>query len=273
MDIRPSPHDPPLASVLVCTTRPESYAALVASLAHQTEVNYELITIPELGPLAALRNQGLRVARAPVVCVIDDDTVLPPGWLAGVLDTLRRHPEAVGVSGPAIIPPAWRIHRALFRHRGLQHLYTFLFLDGNRIPGTISRAGAPTTCAAEATCAYEGPVAFLEACNMSFRTDALRRVGGFDERYLALGEFSEPDVAYRLRALDPRAVCWFTPQARLDHHPAGGVATLRRRETRTRLANYHLFAAQWVQPCWRHTAYRAFLRTYYALLGWRIISP
>ena len=256
----------------MCTTRRESYQALVTSLARQTEDNYELLTIPERGPLAALRNQGLRAAHAPVVCFIDDDTICPPTWLSGVLDAFRR-PAVVGVSGPAIITDYWRRNRHLFRYPALLDLYGRLFLDGNCVPGHLCRSGAPTTVSADTTCTYEGPVDFLEACNMAYKTDALKGIGGFDEAYRALGEWSEPDCAYRLRAAAPGTYCYFTPAARLFHQPARGVATLRRRHTTTRYRNYSLFAARWVKPCWRHTAYRAFLRTYFAAVEGGLVSP
>ena len=269
MYVRPSPTGAPRASIILCTTRADSYATCVASLDAQTEVNYELITLDEIGPLARIRNQGLRAATAPVVCFIDDDTVVPPTWLRGVLAGFERGPRIVGVSGPAIIPLAARHHRDLFRYRQLLQLYRCLFLDGDHQPGSISRAGAAATSSADEDCNYEGVVDYLEACNMSFRRDALNAVGGFDEAYRDLGEWCEPDLCYRLRAADPTVQCYFTPTAALIHRPALGAATLRRRQTRSRLANYRLFARRWVRPCWQHTLYTAFMGTYYASLECR----
>ena len=265
----------PSASIIVCTTRPESYQALVASLQRQTEQAYELITIRERGPLAALRNDGLRRVHAPVVCVIDDDTVCPPTWLAGLLRVFEQHPEVVGVSGPAIIPAHWRANRHLFRYPWLTRLYTACFLDRDRRqrPGTVCRSGAVTLVSADADCTYEGPVDYLEACNMAFRTDALRAVGGFDEAYTELAEWCEPDVCFRLRALYPGRVCWFTPAARLYHQPARGGATVRRRKTRSRLANVLLFQARWVPPSWRRDAYQTFLRAYFLMVELGVVKP
>ena len=247
-----------------CTTRPESYGAFLASLKRQTEGRYELITIDDLGPLAALRNHGLRLAVAPVVCFLDDDTVLPPTWLRAVLDAFRQHPEAAGVSGPAIITAYWRGNRDLFRYPLLLRGYQHLFLDGNRRPGHITRAGAATTLACDEDCTYTGEVDYLEACNMSWRTSIVRDLGGFDEAFSDLGEWCEPDLARRVRQAHPGLVCYFTPAAALFHQPATGHATLRRRATATRLANYLLYASRWVKPHWRATAYRVFLRTYFA---------
>src|SRR3990167_6587276 len=157
MHVRPSPYrTQPALSVVICTTRPACYAALLQSLAEQTEPNYEVITIDDRAPLTWCRNQGLSVARGAVVSVIDDDTLLPPGWVAGVLGAFQRHPHALGVSGPAIIPASHRANRQLFRYHLLHTWYAHLFLDGNRVPGHICRSGAPTTCSANESCTYEG---------------------------------------------------------------------------------------------------------------------
>lgn len=254
----------PKVSVVVCTyNRPDSYAALLASLVRQTEVNYELITITERGSLAQLRNRGLSRAHGAVVAFLDDDVVCPNEWLAGVLEAFRT-PTVNGVTGPAIITPYFRRHRDLFRYPGLKHFHDYLFTESQR-PGVLSKAGTFNTLAAEEDCAYQGTVDYLEACNMSFRTEALRKIGGFDVAYGGIGDWSEPDACFRLRSTVGGKL-WFTPRARLFHQPAIGGATLfRRGDARQRLANYSLFARRWVQPHWRHTLYRIFLTIYYTL--------
>lgn len=262
----------PKASLVICTTRPDAYATLMRSLHDQTEQDFEVITIDERGPLARLRNQGVARAQASVVCVIDDDTVCPPGWLAGVLDTFRRYPDVVGVSGPAIIPGEFRSNRQLFRSQLLTWGYERLFVDHPNVPGHVSQSGAVTLASASPTCAYEGPVDYLEACNMSWRTAALRGIGGFDEAYGDLGEWSEPDVAYRLRR-HLVGTCHFTPAAALYHCPSRGGATVRRKSTRSRLDNLRLFHARWVPDTWRSRAYRAFVATYFAALEAGVLKP
>ena len=260
----------PKASIIVCTTRPEAYAALLASLKQQTVQTFELFTIRQRGPLNSLRNGGLSFANAPITCIIDDDTICPPRWLEGILATFAKHPEVVGVSGPAIITDAWRKNRHLFRYPWLSRLYRWAFLDHPDIPGHISRSGAPTTCSADADCRYEGYVDFLEACNMSWRTQPLRAIGGFDETFGDLGEWGEPDCAARLR---PAGRCYFTPAASLFHQPARGGATLRRKRTQSRLQNVELFHRRWVAPSWRAAAYRGFLRLYFGALELGLVKP
>ena len=257
----------PKASVVVCTwNRPDSLARCLASLKQQTEQRYELILRPERGPLAVIRNRGLSVARGPVVCFIDDDTVCPPGWLAGVLAGFRHGADVIGVSGPAIIPEASRQHRDLYRWHGLRLCYERIFIDRPDLPGHISRSGAPTLASSDATNRYTGPVTYLEACNMSFRTNELRAVGGFDEGFQDLAEWCEPDVCFRLRQAFPGSVCWYSHAAGLRHEPSPAGATALRRGTGSRLANYQRFAERWVPPSPASRRYRTFLRTYYRWL-------
>ena len=253
------------ASVIIPTYgRPDSYAACVASLQRQTEVAYELIPIRERAPLVWCRNEGLRRATAPVVCFIDDDVVCPPGWLAGVLDAFRAA-RVVGVSGPAIITPYFRYHRDLFRYRHLKRLHDWCFVDNPQQPGHLTCAGTYTTAAADEDCTYDGEVDYLEACNMSFRTAALKAVGGFDESFKGIGDWSEPDAGFRVRRATG-GVLWFTPRAALFHQPALGGPTVHRwKDARNRMENYTLFASRWVRPHPRATAYRAFLAAYYTL--------
>ena len=123
---------------------------------------------------------------------------------------------------------------------------------------------------------YEGEVDYLEACNMAFRTEALRSVGGFDETFGGIGDWSEPDAAIRVR-MQTGGTLWFTPAARLVHQPAlGGAMCFRQSDAFQRLANYRLFAARYGFHGYRHQLYQAFLTTYYTLqwgLAWRSLLP
>ena len=168
----------------------------------------------------------------------------------------------VGVSGPAVIPSENLRQRDLFRWPLLKAGYDRVFLGKQALlPGHITAAGTWTTGAVREECAYEGEVEFLEACNMSFRRSHLQKIGGFDEGYGGIGDWSEPDAAFRLRAGGGRL--WFTPKAKLYHHPSRTGAYSKRRGDKARLTNYYRFAQRWVQPNLRHCLYRVFLRAYY----------
>ena len=257
--------------VIPSLDRPLELAQCLSSLKAQTESRYDLLILKERGPLAIIRNQGLSQTRTDLVVFVDDDTVCPPTWLSSVINCFQIRPEVVGVTGPAVIPAAYRQHRDLFRYPHIKWLYDRLFLDpDSHLPGRITRAGAFTTAASEEDCSYEGQVDYLEACNMAFHTDALRSVGGFDEVYGGIGDWSEPDVAARLRLRHGNRSLYFSPLAKLYHHPSqSGAYLLRDADARQRLNNYRLFAQRWVSLTFRSRVYERFLTAYY---WWRRCS-
>lgn len=167
-----------------------------------------------------------------------------------------------GVSGPAFIAKAYKANRDIFLPI-ISQITRIAFCGFQyKLPGHITKAGAWTMGAAERSCVYDGEVQFLEACNMHFRRDAFWKAGGFDTRYRGIGDWSEPDLAFRLRAAGHRL--WFSRDAKLEHRPSRtGAYTKRRGDSRNRMANYELFASRWVKPCLQHTVYKQFLKTYY----------
>src|SRR5579883_2867439 len=63
-----------------------------------------------LGKAAAL-NDAVRRAPAPWYAFVDDDAVVPEGWLGRLLDAARRRP-APAILGCRIVRPGGRIHSA-----------------------------------------------------------------------------------------------------------------------------------------------------------------
>ena len=258
----------PLASIGIPTlNRKEELNACLASLSRQTETRFDIHLITDDAPLAVCRNRGLRKVRTPVVCFLDDDVICPPSWMASVLNAFES-PTVSGVSGPSRIPSLYRKHRVLYRYRKLRKLYDFFFVNPERRPGHLTPAG---TFVPDPDWRYEGQVEFLEACNMSFRTEALKTIGGFDEAYGGIGDWSEPDCAFRLHQAFPSQHLWFSPAAGVEHRPSqSGAFAKRRPQSWIRLHNYERFADRWVRSSVRHDLYRLFLRTYYTgvYYGW-----
>lgn len=99
---------------------------------------------------------------------------------------------------------------------------------------------------------------------MSFRSDEFWLVGGFDEQFKGIGDWSEPDLAFRLKEFGGEL--WFSRDARLEHRPSrGGAFKKRQGDSRRRMENYERFAKRWIEPHWKHSLYKQFLRTYYWL--------
>lgn len=257
---------PPKVSIIIPTLqRADSLNECLLSLEGQTFRDYEIILVTEEGELAALRNAGARRARGTYLLFIDDDVICAPRWLEFIVQTFSDRPDCAGVSGPAVITERFRCNRDIFSKKFAKLLYDLWFCGGqSSLPGHITRSGAWTTGACNASCAYEGPVHFLEACNMAFRADVFNKLDGFDETYRGVGDWSEPDLSFRIRRAGHKL--WFCRNARLEHRPSrSGAFKKRKSDSGNRLANYELFSKRWIRPCWQHTAYKLFLRIYYAL--------
>lgn len=258
----------PRSSIIIPTLgRNESLRECLESLWAQSDQDFEIIKVTEEGELAALRNQGARRARGKFLIFIDDDVICSPGWLQSIVSCFGVSADIGGVSGPSVITKTFRENRDIFRFHFYKWLYDIVFCGGRSdLPGHITKSGAWTTGASEESCSYEGYVHFLEACNMAFRTDVFRACNGFDETFKGIGDWSEPDLSFRIRAAG--YYLWFAGDARLEHRPdKSGAFKKRSSDSGNRLANYELFASRYVKPCFEHDLYKWFLRTYYGIKG------
>jgi GT2 family glycosyltransferase len=119
------------------------------------------------GPATA-RNRGWHAARAPVVVFTDDDTVPDETWLLDLQGAIEASPEVAGFGGT--IEPLVRGFLADFvqLERQVNH-----GVDDDR------------------------DVRWLVTANAAFRREALKAVGGFDDRFpRAAGE--DVDLSFRL---------------------------------------------------------------------------
>ena len=143
------------------------------------------------GP-AATRNAGWRRAEGDLVCFLDDDVVVDPGWAAAMLAAHEASPEAV--------------------------------LQGHTEPNP---AEAPRQTAFSRSRAVTGPDWNYATCNIAYPRELLERLGGFDESYRFP---SAEDTELGWRAREAGAPTVFVDGARAwhaVHHP--GVLGLVRR--------------------------------------------
>ena len=138
-------------------------------------------------------NQGLRAATGDILVLLNNDTIVPRGWLT----RLGRHLEdaGIGIVGPATnrscneaqieIPyQTYREFQDVARSQGQRH-------DGERHPIRM-------------------PMMFCVA----FRRDTYERLGPLDERY-EIGMFEDEDYALRAKA-EGLQVAW-TPEVYVHH--------------------------------------------------------
>ena len=164
--------------------------------------------------LSRARNIGLSAARYPVTAFLSDDIRVDPLWLLALARGFERDPTVACVTG--ICPPAYldTTEQLLFEsamtwgsRQGFDPvLHRFTSDDDPLHPYRMGRVAT--------------------GANMSFRTDALRRIGGFDERLgpgtLARGG-EDLDAPIRvladggLVAFEPAAIGWHAD--RFDDRP------------------------------------------------------
>ena len=117
---------------------------------------------------AAATNRGIRAARYPIICQVDQDVVLGPGWMPRLVAELDDPAVAAAQGYYASDREAPLCARAM----GLDLEQRYAAIEG-RDTGHVCTG------------------------NSAYRAEALRRVGLFDE---TLGYGYDNDISYRLRA-------------------------------------------------------------------------
>jgi glycosyltransferase involved in cell wall biosynthesis len=277
---------PNLSVVIPTLNRPDSLRACLSSLEGQTMGDFEVLiidggpgketraVIEEFsqrvpicletygGGLVSSANRGLGLARGKIVSRIDDDVVLSPGWAAAVVSTFEADRTVGGVSGPTIIPEEFQEGRDLtyfnrriseargFIWRILKRIYHGFFMEGEPLAvGRFFRSGAFSLGSNfKKSSSLAGPIQvdYLEACNMSMRRDLVEQVGGFDPKYVGVGEYHEPDMAFKIKNIGYRLV--FIPEARLDHRPSVAGIFAARPKMYGRIQNFILFYYRHIRP-------------------------
>jgi glycosyltransferase involved in cell wall biosynthesis len=139
--------------------------------------------------LNAARNTGVREAGSEVIAFVDDDVLVPPGWLRALAEGVERYPEAEAYGGPI---------RARF--------------EGHP-PRACGREDPPiTTLDLGASDLTDAPMVW--GANFAVRRSAIERIGGFDES-LDRGHGDEEEWLLRLRDAGGRIA--YLADAGLDH--------------------------------------------------------
>jgi GT2 family glycosyltransferase len=214
--------DPPVVSVVVPTRGRAAYleVTLDSLLAQRTEIAREIVVVDDGAAdataavararpavryvahgracgLNAARNTGLRESRAPLVAFVDDDVLVPPGWLDALVRGAGRHPSAEAFGGPI---------RARFE---------------GRAPRGCGREEPPITTLDLGGEDREAEMAW--GANFAVRREAVERIGPFDER-IVRPHGDEEEWLERLRAAGGTIV--YLADAGLDHRRTAEDARL-----------------------------------------------
>lgn len=277
--------DNPQISVVIPTlARHEDLKKCLDSLASQKLFNFEVIIVtdntPAIKELAASynnfsvvtlqvenrgltysRNAGLSKARGRIVSFIDDDVVLDSCWSGELADSFDSAVDIGGVSGPTFIPESLSDNRdVLAFHNKIRRScfwkiiwapYNFIVLENNPYAvGRIFKSGAfsvGSNYPQEINFKDNIEVDYLEACNMSFRRGILDKIGGFSEEYKGVGDWSEPDLAFRVSEAGFKLI--FNPGLAVSHNISQkGVFQDRGKDSYQRMKNFLHFYFKWIKP-------------------------
>jgi glycosyltransferase involved in cell wall biosynthesis len=210
-------------AVVVCTAtheRAELLRACVRSLLAGTRVPDEIVVVVDQNPslaaelsstlpaavrlletarpgLSEARNVGLQECSSDVVAFVDDDATVEPGWLATLLAEFEANSDVLGVGGAVL--PRWGAARRWLSDE-------LLWVVGCTYRGHREDSG---------------PIRNPIGCNMAFRLDELRAVGGFatqfGKRGNALETCDETELSLRIERRYGPGRIRFAPRARVRH--------------------------------------------------------
>jgi GT2 family glycosyltransferase len=218
--------------------------------------------------LSKCRQALLENATSDIVSFIDDDVYCEPTWAENVFKSFKDK-GVVGVSGPTVITDEYRNNRDLFKFKFLKGLYDTIFLGNLKyLPGRISPCGAVSTASNDPDCDYDGPVAYLEACNMSVRKKEAINAGGFDSGYTRTSEWCEVDLALKLSKV---GTLIYKNACRLYHRPSKAGVYKERIRTKHRWTNFRRYYSRWIKPTLIGYIYQGFIWTYLKIKDLRMI--
>lgn len=174
--------------------------------------------------LGAARNSGLDVVSAPLVAFLDDDCEPEPEWAERLIAAYAGTTVA-GIGGEVrVAAPESYQGRYLARHNPLVPLELDL-ASRSDVGYRFVRYLARNWRTAEP--AGRRRVYSLVGANMSFRTDALRAMGGFDASMRFGSE--DLDAAIRMRAEQGDDCLLYEPDVVVAHHFKGTLNDALRR--------------------------------------------
>ncbi len=143
-------------------------------------------------------NQGAEAARGRYLVFLNNDTVVLPGWLEGLVETAERD-ERAGAVGSLFLYPDGRIQEA----------GSIVWSNGETFHYGWSRSPD------DRRFTFAREVDYCSGASLLIRRELFERLGGFDRRY-APAYYEDTDLCMGVRALGYKVV--YQPASRLYHY-------------------------------------------------------
>lgn len=167
---------------------------------------------------AANNNAGANLAQAPLLCFLNNDTILLPGWLEPMARLARLAPEVACVGNVQLVPGSGQIN----------HYGVYFDGDGHPLHAGVGASRAPTG-------SYRRWPAVTAACWV-VRKEVFLQLGGFDEQFHNGFE----DTDFCLRATDA-GFCHFVASRSVIYHHVSASPGRHQHE----IQNRALFRRRW----------------------------
>jgi GT2 family glycosyltransferase len=135
---------------------------------------------------AKANNQGIKASTGDYVVLLNNDTVVTSGWLAGVVGYLEKYPD-IGLIGP-VTNNCWNEAEIYLKYNGLEEM------DAAAHEYTSTRKGSIFD------------IRMLALYCAAMRREVLEEVGLLDESF-EVGMFEDDDYSHRVRLAGYRLVC------------------------------------------------------------------
>lgn len=188
-----------------------------------------LIRSPRNGGFANGNNLGLARSRGAAILLLNPDTLMPAGGIAGLLDALAAHPEA-GIVGPRLLRPDGSMHLACRRSFPTPSIAFYRLSGLSQLFPRSPRFGRYNLTYVDPSVALEVD-SVCGAC-MLLRRAVFDRLGPLDERFFMYGE----DLDWCLRTRQAGWTVRYEPTVVVQHQHG---AASRKRALRTTYYFFH----------------------------------
>jgi GT2 family glycosyltransferase len=192
----------PTRTTIVDSSDDDASKLVVDDIASRWPRDHAIVHVRSEPGLVHQRVVGLRATQQPIVHYVDDDTVLEPGYIDGIVTTFANDPDQRigGVGGYVTDQPEHRYRR----------IDEWLGLD-SRHEGVVLPSGRNIRIYTEPTRDLE--VDWIPGCAMSYRRDVLA-IEPLDERVGRNRNGEDVQLSYRVRQHRKLVI---TPRARIAH--------------------------------------------------------